>query len=58
MRRIGPGCRGADAPSLSSAVIRGTPWARSVSWTARIRIANTASAATRAARADAAASQA
>jgi len=46
------------APSLSSAVIRGTPWAVSVSWIARIRSAGAVSASARAARAGAAASQA
>ncbi len=47
-----------SAPSLSSAVIRGTPWARSPAWIVRIRLANTASAATREARAGATANQA
>jgi hypothetical protein len=48
----------AGALSLSSAVIRGTPWVRSPSWIVRIRAASSASAATRAARPGAAPSQA
>jgi hypothetical protein len=45
-------------PSLSSAVIRGTPCAVSVSWIARIRSVRAASASARAVRPGAAASQA
>ena len=45
-----------SAPSLSSAVIRGAPHARSASWAARIRCASAWSSAARAARAGAGAS--
>jgi hypothetical protein len=47
-----------SAPSLSSAVIRGTPWARSTWWIFRIRSANAVSALARTARTGAAASHA